>query len=98
MNPRPSDYKSDALPTELRQHGSNRENITKGNINCKGTLWKTCANPGLLPEGPVSSPHSYPIFRATLEKRFYTQEAPLGNISFPPAQGAENQGMDAPLI
>jgi hypothetical protein len=31
LNPRPSDYKSDALPTELRQHGSNRENITKGN-------------------------------------------------------------------
>src|SRR6266446_8459561 len=36
LNPRPSDYKSDALPTELRQHGSNRENITKGHENCKG--------------------------------------------------------------
>src|SRR5258708_15405300 len=36
LNPRPSDYKSDALPTELRQHGSNRENITKGHVNCKG--------------------------------------------------------------
>src|SRR3979490_45510 len=36
LNPRPSDYKSDALPTELRRHGSNRENITKGHENCKG--------------------------------------------------------------
>src|SRR5882762_138268 len=36
LNPRPSDYKSDALPTDLRQHGSNRENITKRNFNCKG--------------------------------------------------------------
>src|SRR5712664_3522997 len=36
LNPRPSDYKSDALPTELRQHGSNRGNITKGQENCKG--------------------------------------------------------------
>src|SRR3982074_1560969 len=35
LNPRPSDYKSDALPTELRQHGSHRENITKGHENCK---------------------------------------------------------------
>ena len=44
LNPRPSDYKSDALPTELRQHGANRRNITKGYVNCKVTLWKTCAN------------------------------------------------------
>jgi hypothetical protein len=43
LNPRPSDYKSDALPTELRQHGANRENISKRNRNCKDTLWKTCA-------------------------------------------------------
>src|SRR5271169_4624829 len=43
LNPRPSDYKSDALPTELRQHGANQRNITKGYFNCKGTLWKTCA-------------------------------------------------------
>jgi hypothetical protein len=51
LNPRPSDYKSDALPTELRQHGANRENISKGNTNCKGTLWKTCANLNNLPVG-----------------------------------------------
>ncbi len=35
LNPRPSDYKSDALPTELRQRSSNRKKITKGQLNCK---------------------------------------------------------------
>jgi hypothetical protein len=36
LNPRPSDYKSDALPTELRQRSSNQKKITKGQLNCKG--------------------------------------------------------------
>ena len=35
LNPRPSDYKSDALPTELRQRSSNQTNISKGQYNCK---------------------------------------------------------------
>ena len=37
LNPRPSDYKSDALPTELRQRSSNQRKIPKGHLNCKGT-------------------------------------------------------------
>ena len=62
MNPRPSDYKSDALPTELRQHSANRRNITKGHVNCKGTLWKTCANLTLFRWAQLS-PYPHSIFR-----------------------------------
>ena len=36
LKPRPSDYKSDALPAELRQRRSNRVRITKRYKNCKG--------------------------------------------------------------
>src|ERR1700689_416542 len=72
LNPRPSDYKSDALPTELRQHGANRGNITKGHDNCKGTLWKTCANFTHLPMSPILSPHPRSIFKSVLEETFYT--------------------------
>ena len=75
MNPRPSDYKSDALPTELRQHGANRGNITKGNYNCKGPLWKTCANLTHLSMGPVLSPHPPSILKSVLEESFYTHRA-----------------------
>jgi uncharacterized protein len=57
LNPRPSDYKSDALPTELRQHGANRGNITKGNFNCKIALWKICANLTQAARGPFPGPH-----------------------------------------
>jgi hypothetical protein len=35
LNPRPSDYKSDALPTELRQHCSNRAKLSYRQSNCK---------------------------------------------------------------
>jgi hypothetical protein len=35
LNPRPSDYKSDALPTELRQPCANRANISQRQSNCK---------------------------------------------------------------
>src|ERR1700688_389675 len=69
LNPRPSDYKSDALPTELRQHGANRGNITKGYENCKGSLWKTCANP-TRDDSP-----------AMLENLFYTFWPFRGNFS-----------------
>jgi hypothetical protein len=31
LNPRPSDYKSDALPTELRQHWQTEQNYHTGN-------------------------------------------------------------------
>ncbi len=75
LNPRPSDYKSDALPTELRQHGANRGNITKRNWNCKGLLWKTCANLDTLPAGLFECPHPRSIIKSVLEKLFYTLEA-----------------------
>lgn len=35
LNPRPSDYKSDALPTELRQPCSNRTKVSQRQSNCK---------------------------------------------------------------
>ena len=72
MNPRPSDYKSDALPTELRQHGANRRNITKRYVNCKGALWKTCANLDRSSVGSIQSPHLRSIFKTVLEKILYT--------------------------
>ena len=72
LNPRPSDYKSDALPTELRQHGANRRNITKGYVNCKGTLWKTCANFTHLRAGSNESSHPGLIFKSVLETISYT--------------------------
>ena len=36
LNPRPSDYKSDALPAELRQHRSNRVRIAEGVSELQG--------------------------------------------------------------
>src|SRR5437660_3581002 len=44
LNPRPSDYKSDALPTELRQRSSNQGTISKGHLNCKGEVAQTAAS------------------------------------------------------
>ena len=38
LNPRPSDYKSDALPAELRQPRSNRVRIADWARNCKGLV------------------------------------------------------------
>ena len=73
MNPRPSDYKSDALPTELRQHGANRGNITEGYANCKATLWKTCANFTHIVTHDVSQ------YRAG--KSILHLSAPKGNLS-----------------
>lgn len=35
LNPRPSDYKSDALPTELRQPCSNRTKLSQRQSDCK---------------------------------------------------------------
>src|SRR6202050_3216893 len=35
LNPRPSDYKSDALPTELRQRCSNRTKVSQRQSDCK---------------------------------------------------------------
>ena len=45
LNPRPSDYKSDALPTELRQPCSNRAKVSHRQLNCKQALQpgKSCA-------------------------------------------------------
>ena len=42
MNPRPSDYKSDALPTELRQHGANQRNISKGTKIARAPVEDLC--------------------------------------------------------
>jgi hypothetical protein len=36
LNPRPSDYKSDALPAELRQHRANRVRIAEGARKLQG--------------------------------------------------------------
>jgi hypothetical protein len=36
LNPRPSDYKSDALPAELRQRYSNQGMISERSLNCNG--------------------------------------------------------------
>ena len=69
LNPRPSDYKSDALPTELRQHGANRGNITKGNFNCKVSLWKTCANLTTWPKACFSGPHPPHSLKSVLEAK-----------------------------
>jgi hypothetical protein len=82
LNPRPSDYKSDALPTELRQHGANRGNITKGYLNCKAPLWKTCANLDHLPVGSLQSPHLRSILKSVLEKPFYTFRMGRGKAFF----------------
>ena len=38
LNPRPSDYKSDALPTELRQHGANVRRITNRASELQGDI------------------------------------------------------------
>ena len=40
LNPRPSDYKSDALPAELRQRRSNRVRITEGVSELQGVAVK----------------------------------------------------------
>src|SRR5262249_24857297 len=46
LNPRPSDYKSDALPAELRQRRSNRERIADSETELQGAPVR---NPG---QGP----------------------------------------------
>jgi hypothetical protein len=38
LNPRPSDYKSDALPAELRQPCANRVKLSHGPLDCKRGL------------------------------------------------------------
>ena len=65
LNPRPSDYKSDALPAELRQRRSNRVRITDSESELQGAfsepravrlpaLWK------ILRLFPDSTPSNYP--------------------------------------
>jgi hypothetical protein len=58
LNPRPSDYKSDALPAELRQRRSNQVRIAEGVQELQGDVPQfehakdqVCGNPGY----PVSS-------------------------------------------
>jgi hypothetical protein len=68
LNPRPSDYKSDALPAELRQplqtyYYTNWQSYCKG--NCK--LFSSAASKGLLPLPlpkcrPSASPACHPTF------------------------------------
>src|SRR5262249_13277859 len=50
LNPRPSDYKSDALPSELRQRGANHKRISKRHDDCN--------NP---PELPVDIGFGIPV-------------------------------------
>ena len=47
LNPRPSDYKSDALPAELRQPCANLEKLSHRQRNCKG-----------LEIAPEAAPHT----------------------------------------
>jgi hypothetical protein len=64
LNPRPSDYKSDALPTELRQRSSNQKKITKGQPDCK----------------PVVEPRAIQMpRRIILKKQLYNMTARLAN-------------------
>ncbi len=65
LNPRPSDYKSDALPAELRQRRSNRVRIAEGAPKLQGgdcvmehVGGQLCGKPSSLCRTP-----SYPIFR-----------------------------------
>src|SRR5579863_6642354 len=51
LNPRPSDYKSDALPTELRQHWQTEQNYHTGNQIASKFLLP--AKP--LPDGQILS-------------------------------------------
>jgi hypothetical protein len=55
LNPRPSDYKSDALPAELRQRRSNQVRIAEGVLELQGDVpWfehaddQLCGKPGAL--------------------------------------------------
>ena len=56
LNPRPSDYKSDALPAELRQP-SQTTNISLRKDNCKGSYAKFSRLPGPTPPSPGTSNH-----------------------------------------
>jgi hypothetical protein len=51
LNPRPSDYKSDALPTELRQHRQTEQNYHRGHRIASNfpAPRKTLARPALIP-------------------------------------------------
>ena len=90
LNPRPSDYKSDALPAELRQHGANQRNISKGHRNCKGPLWKTCANFTLLASGLQIEPT--PAFNPQdrARKPYSTPLSPGGEINLSADRGASS--------
>jgi hypothetical protein len=43
-------------------------------LNCKGPLWKTCANLNLMPMGSILSPNPPSILKSVLEALFYTLE------------------------
>src|ERR1700735_385024 len=60
LNPRPSDYKSDALPTELRQHCANRTKLSHRHSNCKrlSDLRQRLRSILLTERAPVSGIHS----------------------------------------
>ena len=53
LNPRPSDYKSDALPAELRQPRSNRVRITDEARGLQGTPNKPSTNNATTVENPI---------------------------------------------
>ncbi len=88
LNPRPSDYKSDALPTELRQHGANRGNITEGYANCKVALWKTCAN--------FTHSVATALFDTMLETLVYTFRSQMG--MFPSAGDIARKILSTPCV
>jgi hypothetical protein len=66
LNPRPSDYKSDALPAELRQRCANRLRIADRASKLQGGI-PVCSTPIARPVENTSqcselSPNPYPIF------------------------------------
>ena len=59
LNPRPSDYKSDALPTELRQPSLNQEKLSHRQSNCKGENGSRSYRVPVPPPSLNSKPGSY---------------------------------------
>src|ERR1700731_1698999 len=69
LNPRPSDYKSDALPAELRQPCSNLGKLSQRQSNCKqlSPSRKTLATSALIrPQSAAKMPYSAAGFENSL--------------------------------
>src|SRR5580693_2345668 len=63
LNPRPSDYKSDALPTELRQHWQTEQEYRTGNRIASTLIGHAIPLPHALMLGPPTCGVSPIIYR-----------------------------------